>query len=97
LAWRKSRCRDHAHRATQLRGRLARTTDAGYLFALLARASSRKGRAGFPATDALGGSDFVTTAPAEIFVPAPTMSGFSGLPLTIVAPAPTNTPSSITT
>src|SRR5262249_38654224 len=35
--------------------RLGRTIDAGYLFALLARASSRKGRAGFPATDALGG------------------------------------------
>jgi hypothetical protein len=64
---------------------------------LFARANSRKLRAGFPATAAFGGIDFVTTAPAEILVPEPTMSGFPGLPLTIVAPAPTKASCSITT
>src|SRR5262249_57223218 len=68
-----------------------------YSLVLLARASSRNGRAGFPATDPFGEIDFVTTAPAEIFVPEPTMSGFPTLPLTMVDPAPTKTSSSITT
>jgi hypothetical protein len=49
---------------------------ADYSFALLIT-NSRKGRAGFPATDAFGGIDFVTTAPAEIFVPEPTINGTS--------------------
>src|SRR5262249_14712611 len=47
------------------------------------------------ATDALGGIDSVTTAPAEIFAPAPTTSGLPGSPMTIVTPAPTKTSSSI--
>jgi len=68
-----------------------------YSLGLLARASSRKERAGLPATDPFGEIDFVTTAPAEIFVPEPTMSGFPTLPLTMVDPAPTKTSSSITT
>ena len=69
---------------------------ADYSFALLIT-NSRKGRAGLPATDPFGEIDFVTTAPAEIFVPEPTMSGFPALPLTMVDPAPTKTSSSMTT